>query len=290
MATSCRLLTILGLFLSLGRAAIVHSGQQVLSSGKSTISAAKKLEHVRKQLHKAEIIPTVIDNFIPSLLVEAKWDDKYHADLGNTLKPKHLEDAPKIHLHNPSSHHGKKHDAPNSGCWTTDSNSHHHAVPKANYVFALTDPDAPSRDDPKWSEFCHWIALWPYEKDSSNQAGCLEDEAGSVKGLDLDEIMEYKPPSPPEDTGKHRYVLLVFVPANATTEKIYPSKPEDRKHWGYDVDDDGLDEEEGASWWAWNWSGRRDKAQAAETPGVRRWARENGLVAVGANFIYAEHE
>ena len=28
-------------------------------------------------------------------------------------------------------------------------------------TIALTDPDAPSRDDPKWSEMCHWIAIIP---------------------------------------------------------------------------------------------------------------------------------
>lgn len=31
----------------------------------------------------------------------------------------------------------------------------------AQYTIVLTDPDAPSRDDPKWSEFCHWIAKLP---------------------------------------------------------------------------------------------------------------------------------
>jgi phosphatidylethanolamine-binding protein (PEBP) family uncharacterized protein len=25
----------------------------------------------------------------------------------------------------------------------------------------LTDPDAPSRKDPRWSEFCHWIRVIP---------------------------------------------------------------------------------------------------------------------------------
>lgn len=25
-------------------------------------------------------------------------------------------------------------------------------------TLALTDPDAPARDNPEWSEMCHWIA------------------------------------------------------------------------------------------------------------------------------------
>lgn len=32
-----------------------------------------------------------------------------------------------------------------------------HSTPGLTIV--LTDPDAPSRDDPKWSEMCHWIAV-----------------------------------------------------------------------------------------------------------------------------------
>lgn len=70
----------------------------------------------------------------------------------------------------------------------------------------------------------------------------------------LHDVMEYKPPGPPEKTGKHRYVFLAFVAANGTEEVLHPSKPGARKHWGYDGD---------------------------EVRGVRQWAGENGLVPVG---------
>lgn len=70
----------------------------------------------------------------------------------------------------------------------------------------------------------------------------------------LTDVMEYKPPSPPEKTGKHRYVFLAFVAANGTEDELHPSKPGARKHWGYDGD---------------------------EVRGVRQWAGENGLVPVG---------
>lgn len=41
----------------------------------------------------------------------------------------------------------------------------------------MTDPDAPSRKDPKWSEFCHWIAKVP---------------AGGVLQVGLKEIADEK--------------------------------------------------------------------------------------------------
>lgn len=162
-------------------------------------------------------------------------------------------------------------------------------APPSTYVLALTDPDAPSRKEPKWSEFCHWIAISPYwknanigELDGDCSESSLIQKPTPDREIDLlDEIIEYKPPAPPKNTGKHRYVFLAFVPANGTTERIYPSKPNDRKHWGYEVGDDTAEggEEEGGEWW--DWLRPKDKRNKQNTLGVRRWARDNGLVPVG---------
>lgn len=122
----------------------------------------------------------------------------------------------------------------------------------------LTDPDAPSRDDPKWSEFCHWIATGLATSDDEDSS-CSLPLTLALK--DLDDVMSYYPPGPPEKTGKHRYVLFVFAPANGTTDELDLSKPEDRKHWGYEYE--------------------------GERVGVRRWSLENGLVPVGM-FISCE--
>ena len=138
-----------------------------------------------------------------------------------------------------------------------------------SYVVTLTDPDAPSRDDPKWSEMCHWIAsnvtispntfnILPLPKFDLVDA---EEEGKSTDGRP-DDVMEYKPPGPPPKTGKHRYVFLVFAPKNGTTEALHLSKPSDRKHWG----------------------------TGEERGGVREWAANNGLVPVAANFIYSENK
>lgn len=178
--------------------------------------------------------------------------------------------------------HRKKHKDWAFGC-TSNFGGKSYPAPPSTYVLALTDPDAPSRDDPKWSEFCHWIAISPYWKnaktgDPDSDEDCPEGQRPRPdREIDLvNEIIEYKAPAPPWNTGKHRYVLLAFVPANGTTERIYPSKPKDRKHWGYEVDDDD-DAFEQASWWGFG----GEKKDQKTTPGVRRWAKENGLVVVG---------
>ncbi|KAF3767907.1 PEBP-like protein, partial [Cryphonectria parasitica EP155] len=187
------------------------------------------------------LINQVIDDFLPSLLVEAEWPSKNtYSNLGNTLKPKNLQDQPSITLTSSPPSSSSSSESPTT-CFSTNT----------TYVLALTDPDAPSRDNPKWSEFCHWIATGLTVSSSSSAAA------------DAD-LMPYKPPGPPEKTGKHRYVFLVFVPANGTSEPLDLSKPGDRQHWGFEFE-----------------GGR---------VGVRRWAQENGLVPIAANFIYAQNK
>ncbi|KAK7704676.1 carboxypeptidase Y inhibitor [Diaporthe eres] len=197
--------------------------------------SSKDVYEVQDELKKAEIIPTVIDDFLPSLLVSAKWPSSKHAELGNTIKPKKLQDEPAITLTRPKSTEG--------AC---------SSVANVTYTVTLTDPDAPSRDDPKWSEMCHWIATGLATSDDADSS-CSSSLTLSLTGLD--ELMPYYPPGPPEKTGKHRYVLFVFAPANGTTDPLDLKKPEDRRHWGYEYD--------------------------GERVGVRRWSIENGLVPVG---------
>jgi phosphatidylethanolamine-binding protein (PEBP) family uncharacterized protein len=120
-----------------------------------------------------------------------------------------------------------------------------------SYVITLTDPDAPSRDNPKWSEMCHWIAA---NVSLSHSPSHRHDNRP-------DDVMSYKPPGPPPKTGKHRYVFLVFAPRNGTAEPLHLEKLKERRHWG----------------------------TGEERGGVRSWAEGNGLVAVGAEFVYAEN-
>jgi len=243
MAPRFILLVTLGwLFLGHARA---QPQQHVLSDG---VAGGKPLpqaaQAVREKLRQAEIIPTVIDDFLPSLGLHATWPSKERALLGNIISPNKLQDEPSIALHDMQA--------------ASSSSSS-----EVTYVIALTDPDAPSHDKPKWSEFCHWVAsgtLEPALCDPKDPEPC------APVLTDLDEVVSYKPPAPPQGTGPHRYVLLAFVPSNGTTDRLHLSRPEGRKRWGFDPPHKG------------------------ETKGVREWAEENGLAPVGANFIYAKHE
>lgn len=171
-----------------------------------------------------------------------KKDD---ADLGNTIKPKRLQKQPAPSLHDEAHPEGLS----SSGL---------------SYVVTLTDPDAPSRDNPKWSEMCHWIAanVSISQKTYSILPMPIFGTEKLSKVSGPNDVVEYKPPGPPEKTGKHRYVFLVFAPRNGTTEPLHLSKPKDRQHWG----------------------------TGEERGGVRDWARENGLVPVAANFVYSQHK
>jgi phosphatidylethanolamine-binding protein (PEBP) family uncharacterized protein len=74
------------------------------------------------------------------------------------------------------------------------------------------------------------------------------------------EILPYMGPAPPEGTGKHRYVFLLYKqdPAALLTA------PKDRPNWGTGV----------------------------PSSGVRDWIKKNGgkLQLLGVNFFYAQNE
>lgn len=191
---------------------------------------------------------------MPSLLLDVFWAEK-DAQLGNTIKPRRLQEQPTIVLHDIT-----------SPTQSQQSSKHH-----LSYVVTLTDPDAPSRDNPEWSEMCHWIVTnvtISKRTQLSNTPLLLLPPAhrpsGSTTSTDgnPNDLMEYKPPGPPPKTGKHRYVFLAFAPRNGTTEPLHLTRPKERQHWG----------------------------MGKERGGVREWAHENGLVAVAGNFIYAKNK
>jgi hypothetical protein len=238
-----------------------HPQQHVLSEDMARPQPLPQAaEMVRDKLKKAEIIPTVIDDFLPSLGLHATWPSHERAELGNILPPSQLDDEPSIALHDMS-----------TAATTTSSE-------KVTYAIVLTDPDAPSRDSPAWAEFCHWVAAGTLQP-----ALCDPRDPGPCAPVlsHLHQIVPYKPPAPPRGTGLHRYVLLAFVPSNGTTERLDLSRPGGRKRWGYGGGDGGGGVGDGDG---------DDDAGKGGTKGVRQWARENGLAPVGANFIYAKHK
>jgi len=70
--------------------------------------------------------------------------------------------------------------------------------PSKLYTLALTDPDAPSRKDPKFREWHHFLVVNMKGNDISS-AKVMSDYVGS---------------GPPKGTGLHRYVWLVYEQTN----------------------------------------------------------------------------
>ncbi|RMY12740.1 hypothetical protein D0868_02410 [Hortaea werneckii] len=196
-------------------------------------------------LKKAEIIPTVLDSFHPKLALDISWKHAT-AHVGNTVDPDKLQDSPKTTLS--SLNHGQG----------TSETKPLLKPEEMQLTIALTDPDAPSRENPEWAQVCHWIAT-SVPKHRSAEAGF--DTALVTKHPHWEDIMPYKPPGPPPKTGKHRYVFVVLAPMNGTKEALHLVKPADRQHWGYEKADLGL----------------------------REWADEMGLEVLGANFMYAQN-
>jgi len=190
-------------------------------------------QSVQEGLKKDGIIPDVIDDFTPNTLVQLKYPCGKEVSLGASLKPSETQAEPEIQI-------------------VPDGED------DATYTLVLTDPDAPSREDPKWSEFCHWIITDLKAPTPEAIAAASEEVATFVKKDQGKTIVKYMGPAPPPKTGKHRYVFLLFKNgAKSPTEG-----PKERKMWGNDT----------------------------PRTGVKQWAEKNGLTPVGANYFFARND
>jgi len=82
-------------------------------------------------------------------------------------------------------------DVPSNISWPIEANS--------LYTLVFSDPDAPSRKNPIRREFLHWLVV-------------------NIPGTDISKgetFTEYIGSGPPEGTGLHRYVFLVFKQPNS---------------------------------------------------------------------------
>ena len=222
-------------------------------SASLTLTPAFRVSDLDCRLKLAEIIPTVFDTFTPAFTLSIFWENAT-AEVGNTVNPARVQKRPDVKFID---------DVPEVSSLTGGvlrDESLVNLKKGMQLTLALTDPDAPSRDNPEWSQICHWIATDVKVTDPSSSSSSSPFKVSGSS--EWKEIMPYKPPGPPPKTGKHRYVFVALAPANGTTASLNLSKPGDRQHWGY----------------------------KHERQGLRKWAEENGLVVVGANFIYAQND
>ncbi|VDM23834.1 unnamed protein product [Toxocara canis] len=126
-----------------------------------------------------QIVPDVIGN-APSRRVRAFFNNTLEVTCGNELRPSQVRNPPTVG-------------------WDANSN--------VLYTLILTDPDAPSRQNPTLREWLHWLVINIPGNNTSR---------GNV-------IATFIPSGPPQGTGLHRYVFLVFSqPGNITNPGIGP--------------------------------------------------------------------
>lgn len=207
---------------------ISHQRRGLLTISQSLDEAYKK--------HK--IIPDVVDKFDTQGLLIIDYCKDHKVTLGNTLSIEQTQEKPKIQF-------------------TLNSPNQDGTVENLNkddkFILVLTDPDAPSNTDNKWSQYLHWLItdlkLEQSKKDSSNYT--LIYNQGK-------EIFKYSGPAPPPNTGPHRYVYLLYKQdPNAKLQN-----PLDRPNWGTGI----------------------------PKFGVRDWINKfgNDSKLFGVNFFYAE--
>lgn len=103
------------------------------------------------------------------------FDSNVAPNWGNELTPTQVQNMPNV-------------------SWTTE--------PDTFYTLIMSDPDAPSRADPKFREVCHWTVV-------------------NIAGTDInngDTVFDYIGSGPPEGTGLHRYVFLLFKQADGKVQ------------------------------------------------------------------------
>lgn len=116
-------------------------------------------------MKKMNIIPDVISSE-PTEFLKVVYG-KEQANKGNELTPTAVQNKPNVD-------------------WTAEEGS--------LYTLLMTDPDAPSRTNPKMKEWHHWLI-------------------GNIPGNQIDKgdvITDYVGSGPPQGSGLHRYVFLVF--------------------------------------------------------------------------------
>ena len=104
-----------------------------------TMPVLDPLSAVATAVKAAGIIPDVIPDktpFIPEALLDVKWPTGKEAMLGNTLTTIDTADEPAVSF--------------------TPMQSFA-AATDVGYTLAMTDPDAPSRGDPKMGQWRHWL-------------------------------------------------------------------------------------------------------------------------------------
>lgn len=200
-------------------------------------------------LKKHGVIPEVLEPFTPLGLLTISYGNNIDVVLGNELKVKDTQKIPTVQFTLNEDNDSKP--AVASSFSSSDY-----------YTLVVTDPDAPSKTDKKWSEYCHYIKTNILLVDSE---GAKNNAPFLSSVLDLSpsssDYMPYVGPAPPEKTGKHRYVVVLLKQKNGEFSENVP-KLSNRANWGY----------------------------GKPSYGLKKWASQYNMEPVAANFFYAKNE
>lgn len=146
-------------------------------------------------LHDSEIVPNILP-VVPPSITKMAWAGSMRVhELGTVLTPASVRERPRLNY-----------------------NVHANRL----YTVSLVDPDAPSRDEPIFGQWVHWLVV-------------------NVPGRDIargDTLVEYIGAAPPAGSGRHRYVLAVYeqshkIPLDNLT-RITRTQGSGRSKWNVD--------------------------------------------------------
>ncbi|EIN05432.1 PEBP-like protein [Punctularia strigosozonata HHB-11173 SS5] len=151
------------------------------------------LSNVASSLSRESLIPDVVpSSFSPSLLFSVVWPTGQEALLGNELPLADVQDEPSVQLmpmNLPSEQ------ADNSGEGKESDG-------ETTYTLAMLDPDAPSRAEPLYKSFRHWVITGlKLTSSSDGNADAMHSRPATTP---------YRPPGPRPGSGVHRYTFLLF--------------------------------------------------------------------------------
>ncbi|XP_011882180.1 PREDICTED: protein D2-like isoform X2 [Vollenhovia emeryi] len=131
-----------------------------------SVVGTRLLSSMTQALQTHGVIPDVVDK-VPAGVLNVTYPSNLAVEIGKVLTPTQVKDQPTVQ-------------------WDGEAN--------AFYTLCMTDPDAPSRKEPKFREWHHWLV-------------------GNIPGSDVskgDTLSAYVGSGPPKGTGLHRYVFLVY--------------------------------------------------------------------------------
>ncbi|KAF8060727.1 PEBP-like protein [Lyophyllum atratum] len=169
------------------------------------------LSNVVAVLKREKVVPEVIPTtFSPSILFSIIWPNGKEAVLSNFLTREDTLEEPNLSF--------------------VPLNVPDNPEPAGDvtYTLVMTDPDAPSRADPKYRQFRHWVIT-----------GLEVPAPGAQSPLAVKTkpaTTPYRPPGPPPGSGIHRYTFLLFEePASGFTvpegAPEYGAALEERRSW-----------------------------------------------------------